>query len=108
MIRLYAAADSAVTIVENGRAERTLEDGGARCVAVDPGDPGTVYVGTSDEGLFKSTDGGRSWEPLPGVEHPRVTAVAVSPPTGHCMPARSRAPCSSAATVELRGGSSRA
>jgi hypothetical protein len=25
MIRLYAAADSAVTIVENGRVEQTLE-----------------------------------------------------------------------------------
>jgi photosystem II stability/assembly factor-like uncharacterized protein len=82
MIRLYAAADSAVTIVENGRVEQTLEGRGARCVAVDPNDPETLYVGTTDEGMFKSTDGGRSWETLPGVEHPRVTAVAVSPADG--------------------------
>jgi photosystem II stability/assembly factor-like uncharacterized protein len=82
MIRLYTAADSAVTKVENGRVERTLEGRGARCVAVDPSDPDTLYVGTTDEGLFKSTDGGRSWEHLPGVEHPRVTAVAVSPADG--------------------------
>ena len=61
MLRLCAAADSAVTIVENGRVERTLEGRGARCVAVDPRDPNTLYVGTSDEGLFKSEDGGRSW-----------------------------------------------
>ena len=35
-----------------------------------------------DEGLFKSEDGGRSWEELSGIEHPRVTAVAVSPSDG--------------------------
>jgi photosystem II stability/assembly factor-like uncharacterized protein len=82
MIRLYAAADSAVAIVENGNVELTLEDGGARCLAVDPENPDTVYVGTSDEGLFKSEDAGKSWERLSGVEHPRVTAVAVSPIDG--------------------------
>ncbi len=82
MIRLYSAADSAVAIVQNGRIETTLEDRGARCVAVDPADPETVYVGTTDEGLFKSEDGGESWEALSGVEHPRVTAVAVSPADG--------------------------
>jgi photosystem II stability/assembly factor-like uncharacterized protein len=82
MIRLYAVANSAVTIVENGKVERTLEERGARCVAVDPGDPDTLYVGTSDEGLFKSEDRGGSWERLQGVEHPRVTAVAASPTDG--------------------------
>lgn len=82
MLRLYAAADSAVTIVENGRVERKLEGRGARCVAVDPKDPDTLYVGTSDEGPYRSTDGGGSWEGLSGVEHPRVTAIAVSPADG--------------------------
>ena len=82
MNRLYAAADGAVTIVENGRVELTLEGRGARCLAVDPEDPDTLYVGTSDEGLFKSSDGGRGWERVSGIEHPRVTAVAVSPVDG--------------------------
>jgi photosystem II stability/assembly factor-like uncharacterized protein len=82
MIRLYAAAESAVTIVEDGRVERTLENRGARCVAVDPRDPHVLFVGTSDEGLFKSSDGGGSWERLSGVGHPRVTSVAVSPVDG--------------------------
>jgi len=82
MIRLYAVANSAVTIVENGKVERTLEERGARCAAVDPNDPDSLYVGTSDEGLFKSSDGGRSWERLSGIEHPRVTAVTVSPADG--------------------------
>ncbi len=67
MVRLYAAADKAVAVIENGRVQLTLKERGARCLAVAPTDPDTVYVGASDEGLFKSTDGGRSWEWLSGV-----------------------------------------
>jgi photosystem II stability/assembly factor-like uncharacterized protein len=82
MTRLYAAAAGAVAVVENGRMELALEHRGARCLAVDPQDPDTVYVGTSDEGIFRSPDGGRSWEGLSGVVHPRVTALALSPADG--------------------------
>ena len=83
MIRLYTAAAKAVAIVENGKVKLTLEERGARCLAVDPKDPDTVYGGTSDEGLFKSSDAGRTWEQLhSGVTHPRITAVAVSPVDG--------------------------
>jgi photosystem II stability/assembly factor-like uncharacterized protein len=78
MIRLYTAAASAVAIVENGGVKLTLEERGAQCLAVDPNDPDTVYIGTSDEGLFRSSDGGRSWDRLAGVAHPRVTAIAIS------------------------------
>jgi photosystem II stability/assembly factor-like uncharacterized protein len=78
MVRLYTAAASAVAIVENGKARRTLEERGARCLAVDPKDPDTVYVGTSDESIFRSSDAGRSWEHLSGVAHSRITAVAIS------------------------------
>jgi photosystem II stability/assembly factor-like uncharacterized protein len=49
---------------------------------VDPTDPKTLFVGTTDEGLFKSVNGGGSWDELSGIEHPRVTAVAVSPKDG--------------------------
>src|SRR5215207_2131894 len=83
MVRLYTAAASAVAIVENGNVKLTLEERGARCLAVDPKDPDTVYAGTSDEGLFKSSDAGRTWEHLhSGATHPRITAVAVSPVDG--------------------------
>jgi photosystem II stability/assembly factor-like uncharacterized protein len=80
--RLYAAGYDAVAVVDDGKVETTLEGRGARCLAVDPEDPNTLYVGTSDEGIFRSTDGGRTWERLPGIEHPRVTAAAVSPTDG--------------------------
>jgi photosystem II stability/assembly factor-like uncharacterized protein len=82
MVRLYVAANRAVAVVENGKVELTLEDCSAGCLAVDPKDPDTVYVGTWNEGLFKSSDGGRSWDRLSGVTHSRVTAVAVSPVDG--------------------------
>jgi photosystem II stability/assembly factor-like uncharacterized protein len=80
--RLYVAGGSAVSIIEDGRFETGLDGRGARCLAPDPQDPDTLYVGTTDEGIFKSEDGGRSWEDLSGIAHNRVTAVAVSPADG--------------------------
>ena len=79
MIRLYTAGTEAVTIIENGKTGRSLEQEGACCLAVEPREPDTVYVGTTDSGLFKSEDGGRSWDQLSGIAHSRVTAVTVSP-----------------------------
>jgi len=79
---LYAATGEAVAVLENGRMELALEERGARCLAVDSKDPNVAYVGTSDEGLFKSSDGGRSWDKLSGVTYPRITAVAVSAADG--------------------------
>ena len=60
--RLYAAGGDAVVV--DGKVETVLDGRGARCLAVDPKDPDTLYVGTSDEGLFESTDGGGSWDRL--------------------------------------------
>jgi photosystem II stability/assembly factor-like uncharacterized protein len=80
--RLFVAGGNAVSLIVDGSVESGLEERGARCLAVDPKDPDKLYVGTSDEGLFQSEDGGSSWERLSGIEHPRVTAVAVSPVDG--------------------------
>jgi photosystem II stability/assembly factor-like uncharacterized protein len=80
--RLYVAGENAVSVIENGGVETGLEGRGARCLALDPQDPDTLYVGTTDEGICKSEDGGGTWKRLSGVEHSRVTAVAVSPSDG--------------------------
>lgn len=82
MERLYAVGPGAVAIMEDNRVELALEQGGARCLAVDPADPETLYVGTDDSGVLKSGNRGSSWDRLTGIEHPRVTAVAVSPVDG--------------------------
>jgi photosystem II stability/assembly factor-like uncharacterized protein len=62
-----------------GRPEPVLEGVGARCVAVDPHDPDRWYVGTLDDGLFITSDGGASWRsPETGPAETRVLSVAVS------------------------------
>ena len=50
---------------------------GVLTLAVDPTAPQTVYAGT-EEGLFKTTDSGRTWALLP-VPARNVMALAVSP-----------------------------
>jgi hypothetical protein len=35
-------------------------------------DPDTLLAGVEDAALFRSTDGGHSWEELAGLAHPRV------------------------------------
>jgi photosystem II stability/assembly factor-like uncharacterized protein len=48
-------------------------------VAIDPRDPRRVYVGTFDDGLYVSDDGGDAWrEAWDGIADRRVMAVAVS------------------------------
>jgi photosystem II stability/assembly factor-like uncharacterized protein len=36
--------------------------GGATSLEIDPRSPSTLYVGTSEAGVFRSTNGGRTWE----------------------------------------------
>jgi photosystem II stability/assembly factor-like uncharacterized protein len=61
-------------------AESLLDGVGARCVAVDPKAPGRMYVGTFDEGLYATEDGGRGWrKDEDGLSDQRVLSVAVSP-----------------------------
>ncbi len=64
----------------NGRwqIERHLEDTLPLCIVSKPKDPLTVYVGTLDDGLFRSTDGGASWEAVGGeIDSSRITALAI-------------------------------
>jgi hypothetical protein len=62
---LYATTGDAFArlTVEDGQARVKLSaaGSGARCLAVDPDDPKTVYAGTG-AGVLKSTDGGESWD----------------------------------------------
>jgi photosystem II stability/assembly factor-like uncharacterized protein len=51
-------------------------------VAVDPGNPDTVYAGTS-AGVYKSTDGGDSWQPaMSGLPTGTVTSIVIDIRTG--------------------------
>jgi photosystem II stability/assembly factor-like uncharacterized protein len=61
----------------------SLEGSGAQCVAVDPHDPGRIFAGTFDRGLWRSRDGGETWTQMgdgaQGIAQARVLSVAVSP-----------------------------
>jgi hypothetical protein len=63
--RLYAATGgSFARLEEAGEAwtvELSLSGCGAQCLAVDPADADTVFVGLREGGLRRSVDGGRSW-----------------------------------------------
>lgn len=58
---LMASEDAGATWTALGL---DLEDDAAGHIAVHPGDPQIIYVGTFGETLLRTTDGGESWEEL--------------------------------------------
>ena len=85
MARLYAATgDGIARLDESGDAwtvELSLEGTRAQCLALDPGDPETVYAGLREGGVRRTTDGGRSWTDC-ALPEAGVFSVAVSPADG--------------------------
>jgi hypothetical protein len=83
--RLYAATgDGFARLDEAGDAwtvELSLSGSGAQCLAVDPADPDTVFVGLREGGVRRSVDGGRSWIDCK-LPEPGVFSLAVSPADG--------------------------
>lgn len=83
MTTLAIATQPALLIARQGTGwtiEEHLRDRSPECLAVDPHHPDRVYCGTWGNGVWRSDDAGRTWEPAgPGIHHAEVTAVAVSP-----------------------------
>jgi hypothetical protein len=77
------ATEPALLIVRGATrwtVEQHLQGRSPECLAVDPHDAARLYCGTWGHGLWRSGDGGRSWEPVgSGIAHAEITAVAVSP-----------------------------
>jgi hypothetical protein len=58
--------------------ESHLEGKEPESIAIDPGDPSRIYVGTHGHGLWRSADAGSTWVPVSaGIPHSVITAVAV-------------------------------
>jgi photosystem II stability/assembly factor-like uncharacterized protein len=78
-----ATTGSGVGVVEQKTSgewtvEYSLEDRDVRCLSADPFDPNTVYVGTQGNGVWRSVDRGKSWQPA-GLQGVVVKSLAVSP-----------------------------
>lgn len=82
--RLFVATGQSVARVDiaaDGRCEvdTTLDGATVQCVAVDPHNPDRIYVGTDDDGVYKSLDGGESWQAAgEGIPHKRTPSIAIS------------------------------
>jgi photosystem II stability/assembly factor-like uncharacterized protein len=83
--RLFAATGKAVARIDvdrdaHGEVQLMLDGSGAQCVAADPSDLDRIYAGTFDDGVYRSRDGGTSWQQVGGeIPHKRVLSVAISP-----------------------------
>jgi hypothetical protein len=58
--------------------EYTLQGYRVTCLAEDPTNPGVVYAGTHDQGLWRSTDYGKTWVAA-GMQGQIIKSLAVSP-----------------------------
>jgi photosystem II stability/assembly factor-like uncharacterized protein len=83
--RLYAATGDAFARLDEAdgtwQVEQALEGSGAQCLASDPADRDTVYVGLREGGLRRSTDAGATWTDC-ALPQGGVYSVAVSPVDG--------------------------
>src|SRR5437588_1544394 len=53
-----------------------------RALAIDPQRPSTIFVGTREHGIFKSTDGGGKWQAMnSGLNNLWIDALAIDPRT---------------------------
>jgi len=55
----------------------SIADVGTATAAFDPQDPLSLYVGTAENGLIFSLDGGESWQSAKGLSIGRVSAISV-------------------------------
>jgi photosystem II stability/assembly factor-like uncharacterized protein len=63
--RLFAATATAFFLSEDGGASWTnVLNVPAWTVTIDPQNPSTVYAGTRTRGIFRSSDGGRTWQEI--------------------------------------------
>lgn len=80
---LFAATEAGI-YHSRDRAEHWqrlgLAEKGIRTVIQSPHDARTLLLGTEDDGIFKSTDGGRTWLPVNnGLQHRTIYALAIDP-----------------------------
>lgn len=84
-VRLFAATGDAVAQIDSVDGQTViidvnLEGRGVVSIAVDPQDPDRIFAGTFDRGIYRSRDGGETWESVgAGMADARVPSLAISP-----------------------------
>jgi photosystem II stability/assembly factor-like uncharacterized protein len=83
MSTLYIALDKALAVVHQRHGtwevDFHLRETQPQCLAVDPLHPRYVYCGTFDQGLWRSSDAGATWQHAgEGIASEKVMSVAVS------------------------------
>src|SRR2546425_1254946 len=85
MTELFAATGDGFARIRQrgdvGTVAVALAGSGGQCLALDPHHRGTIYAGSRGQGVWKSGDGGESWQRLE-FPQPDVFSVAVSPADG--------------------------
>src|SRR6266852_3709886 len=85
MTKLFVATGEGLAqIMQQGDewvATSMLTGSGMQCLALDPKEPGTLYAGSRGKGVWKSSDGGVSWQDM-SLPQSDVFSLAVSPADG--------------------------
>jgi photosystem II stability/assembly factor-like uncharacterized protein len=84
MKTFYIATDTALAIARQHEGEWGVDPQltglATQCLAVDPQQPEEVYCGTFGQGLWHSTDAGRTWEHVgTNIIREQVMSVTISP-----------------------------
>jgi photosystem II stability/assembly factor-like uncharacterized protein len=80
-MHVVVATDRQVVVIDVERGTSVVADGlsdGPTCLAAAPLVPGRVWCGTHKDGVFRSEDGGRSWQAT-GLAGRLIMAIAASP-----------------------------
>ncbi len=106
MARIYVALAESLLVVTGDPGEvqisERLRNYNLTCVHTMGARPDCVLVGTFDDGLHRSTDGGDTFERVgaDAIESASVMSLAVTPRTRTwCGPGRNRAPSTDRLTV---------
>src|SRR2546425_2080127 len=78
-LRLVLALVIAFPVLRAAPAYSWHGSGNVTALAVAPSNPSIIYARTSDRGVFKSTDGGASWNATGGLKDVFVWTLAVDP-----------------------------
>src|SRR5262245_42648365 len=82
LVWLWVSSASMVQAGDNVWTSSGPEGRSVLTIALAPTTPTTLYAGTDDSGVFKSTTGGRSWSAVnTGLANLSVHALALDPTT---------------------------